>query len=719
MATPFADGLKGLSNGQWLGAPAWQPGVTGTGSPNATPGASNAPPWQADPGDPLLAPILQRQGSIQAQAVAGGTANDRAFAPTDIFSRDEIEMSLHARQHSTQATLESLGRAADLPAILRHRSDRGGQAVMDSCRALALAGAQEHPDQTAKLQQQLIAYLDAAKGKFEGTNPNWDSAAFRQLQKLERALEALLAQIGPQELTRQLQADLAPAMLEMLSRKHPGACATTLLPKLTGCLNPEAFAIQQGNMRRYDNGLAALLREAEKLPYLLDEPAANTPPVETPKTTSAQPPFLAFTGSPYPPFINNFNPVNTFNPVITASPTSTVSPVISTTSEPETPQMVTARTTADQGVQAFETRSRQDDVRDRGVHTDRPETSEVGTDSLEPVVPVSSGNLSVVPRDTRPIINDTNLGRRNSAPELALRLYRGHQDEHADTEVSTNGTARAPRRFRHDVIMPPNAGMMTLVRPGSRGRFTINGSDREDVLRQDVRIAPGAEVINDGHAPIVAGTLRERSAPQNAPFVRVGLQPASIKNLNHRGSSYAPGQILTGSGASSPASTPRMPLSPTTSMAPGGHTLLALGRGTARPQIRASSGTGNGTRDPALVSAAHLARRLHSMGSNARNPLVSSVPPPPGSTHQHATPSQPSSPVSSGTLRRSSRNELSRDDDVGPVASSSSGLAQGTDAWKLIAQQAAGVATRHGLNPTGTSADSNSAGASDPVTMPS
>ncbi|GAB3067029.1 hypothetical protein [Stenotrophomonas tumulicola] len=673
MATPFADGLKGLTNGQWPGAVAWPPGGDGSGSPAATQGSPTAVHWQADPTDPLLAPILQRQDGIQAQAVARGS-NGRPLVPTDIFSRNEIDASLHARAHSTQLKLGELGRQDAVAAVLRHERGRDGQAVMDSCRALALPGAQDHPDEVATLRQRLTDYLDAAKDTFEGTCPNWDSAAFRLLQKLERALEALLAKIGPQELTRQLQADLAPGLLEVLSRKYPGECATTLLPKLTRCLNPEAFAIQQGNMRRYGNGLAALLREAEKLPYLLDEPAASTPSADTPKGTSALPPFPVFTGSPYPPLV--FSPTNTFSPV------NTVSPVISTAAETGTPSVARARTTVDQSTQVFETRSGQDDVRDRSVGTHRRETGEIGTDPMEP--DALQGNLRAT------MISDSNSESRMSTPDLALRQDRTQQRDHVNTEESSNGTVRTTRHFRHAVNIPPNAGMMTVLRPGSRDRFTINGSSEQGVPRQDVRIAHGADVINDSRIQIVAGTLREGYNPQHAPFVRVGPQLTSIRNLNHRGLPYAPGQTLIRSATSSSSPMRRMPSPLTTLMAGGRQTLQAPRSGAARPEIRASNGTWNGARDP----------------------LVSSVPPPPDLSHPRVTPGQLSSPVLSTTLRRSSSNDPSRDDDVGPGASSSSTPALDPIALLgVLAQEAVKVAKMRSLRNAGTFTGSSRAGA--------
>jgi len=227
----------------------------------------------------VLGPIVRALEGLDAPIASARKQGSGPVDITDVYSPNEIDASENRRETSTRAVLGSMGIPADVVEdIVENHRMWGVEGIMDACRLLAMPEAR-HADQgplAATLEQAVKRYIKAAGGDYSGAYHAYGKDASRELKKLQGAVKSGIAGIGSEVVRQRLMTDLAPAVLDVMARKNPGICVSTLRGQLPALLNTQAFSSYRELMKTAHG--AEVLHRAELLPQFIQSASAEAKP---------------------------------------------------------------------------------------------------------------------------------------------------------------------------------------------------------------------------------------------------------------------------------------------------------------------------------------------------------------------------------------------------------------------------------------------------------
>ena len=127
-------------------------------------------------------------------------------------------------------------------AVLDGERSAGGRAIMDACRLLSMPEVREQEQVKADLERSLRRYIKSAGGDYSGAYSALGDHTHDECKALATCIEDSVARIGPQRVRDRLLEDMAPAILDVMARKNPGACAGELRGRLAELLNVQGFS---------------------------------------------------------------------------------------------------------------------------------------------------------------------------------------------------------------------------------------------------------------------------------------------------------------------------------------------------------------------------------------------------------------------------------------------------------------------------------------------
>ncbi|PKH73896.1 hypothetical protein CXF96_10310 [Stenotrophomonas sp. Betaine-02u-21] len=270
-----------------------------------------------------LAPLINElEARVSAASAKKGTGP--LNVSPDLYTAEQVKEAGNKRAACARTVLGEMGVApAAIQSVDSNRRSAGGRAIIDACRLLAMPEAHDTRTRgpTEALRAALATYIKKADGDYTGVYKAFGADAYPQLQKLAACVESSIAAIGRDRVEQRLLIDMAPAMLDVASRKYPGLCASQLAQMLPEMMNPQAFSALLSKLENC-SGTQLLHMIEESLQFLdpIKQPDRQ-PPAQKPVSRPATPAdpldqlerIVGMFKGVFPPIINNVSNIGNNN----------------------------------------------------------------------------------------------------------------------------------------------------------------------------------------------------------------------------------------------------------------------------------------------------------------------------------------------------------------------------------------------------------------------